>query len=112
MKENVIMAVFDSVEELIEQGIEFVTKDETYFYVRVKPRAYYENSIWKVNRKTRKVEYMMFTEYIISVSDHVVEASVNDLIPEESPTFCPHPRMVKIARPEHRSNASIGLPSS
>ena len=54
------MAVFDSVEELIEQGIEFVTKDETYFYVRVKPSAYFENSIWKVNRKTRKVEYMMF----------------------------------------------------
>lgn len=74
------MAKYNSVKELIGQGIDFITKDETYFYVRVKPSSYYENSIWKVNRETRKVEYMMLTEYIISVMDHVVKARIEELI--------------------------------
>ena len=60
---------YQTVEEMLKQGIIFVIDYEGFYYVRVKPTAFYENAIWKVDKKTFEVSYMMFTDFIIDIDN-------------------------------------------
>lgn len=61
------MSDYNSLDDLLKEEVNFVTEYDGFYYVKLKPKYFYENSIWKVNKKTGEVSYMMFTEYIINV---------------------------------------------
>ena len=52
-------------EELMaRKDILFISEYEDYLYVKLPPREYYDNCIWKVHKETHVVSYMMFTAYL------------------------------------------------
>ena len=55
-------------EELMaRKDVVFISEYEGYLYVALPARQYYDNCIWKVDKKTHEVYYMMFTEYLVNV---------------------------------------------
>lgn len=61
------MSDYATLDELLKEEVNAVYEYDGYFYVKLKPKCYYENAIWKVDKKTGKASYMMFTEFIINV---------------------------------------------
>lgn len=52
-------------EELMARSdIQFVAEHNGHIYVKLPPVEYYDNTIWKVDKKTHNVSYMMFTEFL------------------------------------------------
>ena len=43
---------------------QFVSEHGGYLYVKLPPTEYYDNTIWRVDKQTHEVFYMMFTEYL------------------------------------------------
>ena len=41
----------------------FVSDYQGYIYVKLHANDTYDNTIWKVNKKTHEVVYMMYTDY-------------------------------------------------
>lgn len=63
------MAKTPSYDELMaRQDVDFISECDGYLYVSLPARQMFDNTIWKVNKRTKEVSYMMFTEYIITVS--------------------------------------------
>ena len=60
----------DIIEHKNYRNVEFISELDDILYVKMDPEDYYENAIWKVNKKTKEITYMMFTEYIIDISEH------------------------------------------
>ena len=56
-------------EQLMAKTRSFITEYDGYLYVKLPAEEYYDNTIWKVNKETKEVSYMMFTEYIIEISE-------------------------------------------
>ena len=56
-------------DEVMNKEPIFISESEGYLYVLLPPAEHYDNTIWKVNKNTHEVVYMMFTDYIINVSD-------------------------------------------
>ena len=56
-----------SYDELMNQKPNFIAKCDGYLYVKLPPRQFYDNVIWKVNEKTKEVTYMAFTDYIVNI---------------------------------------------
>lgn len=73
------MNEYKSLDDLINAGIKQVYEYDGFYYVLVKAREYYDNSIWKVNKKTGEVSYMMFTEFIINVERFATSVDPNEL---------------------------------
>jgi len=55
--------MIENLEQLLRSDIISVAEDGGFFYVRVKPDGPYDNTIWKVNKRTRQVTYMMLTVF-------------------------------------------------
>lgn len=55
--------MIENLEQLLQQEIISVAEDGGYFYVRTKPDGAYDNTIWKVNKRTGSVIYMMLTAF-------------------------------------------------
>lgn len=57
-------------EELMaRQDKVFVSEYEDFLYVKLPPREHYDNTIWKVNKRTHEVTYMMFTKYLVTIDE-------------------------------------------
>lgn len=66
-------AVYENLDELLAADIVSISEYDGFYYVKTKPDCYYDNSIWKVNKQTRKATFMLFTEYIVNVMDKAKE---------------------------------------
>ena len=57
------VTVYETLEELLNADIDFITECDDSYYIRLKPESYYDNSVWVVNKHTLKVSFMLFTQY-------------------------------------------------
>lgn len=57
------------------KDVEFIAELDGYLYVKLPAREMYDNTIWKVDKKTHKVTYMMYTEFF------TIEDSVSYVVP-------------------------------
>ena len=73
------MRDYKTLDELLKADINFITEYGGFYYVKTKPEYHYENCIWKVDKKTGRASYMMFTEYIVSVADNAKPVNPSDL---------------------------------
>ena len=60
---------YESLNELIEQGIVYAAEDKDNYYITVEPDHPYENSMWIVDKKTKKIDWMYFTEWLVDKSE-------------------------------------------
>lgn len=67
------LTVYETLDELLHTNIIYASEYEGFYYIRVKPEYHYSNCIWKVDKKTGKSSYMMYTEYIITIMDKARE---------------------------------------
>ena len=56
--------VYETIDELINADIESLYEDRDNYYFHLIPECFCENAVWVVNKQTREVSYMMFTEFI------------------------------------------------
>lgn len=63
MKKTKYGDVYESLEELQNEDIEFVNEDDENYYIRLKPDGDYDNRMWKVHKKTGKVSSIFMTVY-------------------------------------------------
>lgn len=51
--------------DIFKGPIAFICEDKEYYYIRPKFKdGEYDDTVWKVNRKTGDIEYMDYTEFI------------------------------------------------
>ena len=74
-------------DELMAEKPVFVSECGNYLYIWPKAKQMYENTIWKVNKQTKEVAYMMFTEYIISVSKTATYVVPPEDVDEDDPAL-------------------------
>ena len=55
--------MIENLEQLLQHEIISVAEDGGNFYVRTKPDGAFDNTIWKVNKRTGSVSYMMLTAF-------------------------------------------------
>ena len=56
-------------ELMSREDASFIAEHGGYLYVKLPAREHYDNTIWKVDKSTHEVFYMMFTEYISTIDD-------------------------------------------
>lgn len=69
--------IYETLAELLSAGITYAAEYEGNYYIKVRPAPdryssdgiCYDNEIWKVDKKTGKASYMMFTQYILMFED-------------------------------------------
>ncbi len=77
------MTVYEALDELLNSKINFVTEYEGAYYFKLKPYCNLDNSIWKVNKTTGKVEYMMFTQYLCTgIAEKAKPITVEEILNE------------------------------
>lgn len=65
--------------EILRDGVVYAFEDSNFYYIRPKVQVEYDNTMWKVDKRTKKVEYMDFTKYILEVSPNAEEIDVSDI---------------------------------
>ena len=63
------MSKVPTYDDLMKEKPLFIAEYDGYLYVKLFPKQFYENTIWKVNKKTKEVSYMMFTQYLGEIDD-------------------------------------------
>ena len=56
--------IYNSLEELLKEEILYMSEYDGSYYIKLKPKEEYDNSMWKVDIRTGKVSYMLFTDYL------------------------------------------------
>lgn len=72
--------VYETVEELIEAGVCLVYECGNSYYVRITPPGRWYNCIWIVNKETREVTSMYYTDFLVTLSDKSREISVEEFL--------------------------------
>lgn len=54
---------YKTFEELVKEEISYMGEYSGYYYIKLKSDDFYDNSMWKVNKKTKEVSYMLFTQF-------------------------------------------------
>lgn len=70
---------YDTVDELRSQTIIDAYEDAQNYYFRVDSDDFYDNRIWIVNKSTKAVSYMSFTDWICDVMDNTAFMEVSAL---------------------------------
>lgn len=56
-------------DELVKQKPIFVSECDGYLYFWLPHEDRYDNTIWKVDKRTHEVAYMAFPDYLVQVSE-------------------------------------------
>lgn len=73
------MSDYTTLDALMKEKVNRVWEHNGYYYVELKPKQFYENAIWKVDKITGKASYMMFTEFLINVKRFATPVDPNEL---------------------------------
>lgn len=63
------LTVYETLDELLNSDIEFVSDYNGKYYIGVKPESKYDNSIWKVDKRTGEVSCSSFIDYMLEIED-------------------------------------------
>ena len=61
------MAEIPTYDELMSKKQEFVAECDGYLYVKLPAQQTNDNTVWRVDRKTHVVSYMMFTDFLCNI---------------------------------------------
>ena len=79
VNETTGLTEYEAFEEILNADIIEFTEDENNYYIRTKPQQYFENNIWIIDKKTEKVSFMYYTQYICDVIDNVTPVNPESL---------------------------------
>lgn len=65
--------IYESLDELLHADIVSASEYGDNYYIVAKREYAYSNCIWKVDKKTGKASYMMYTEYLLTIADKATE---------------------------------------
>ena len=71
---------YETLDELISAGIVFMAEDEKDYYIRTKIEDYYDNGMYRVNKATEKLSFLLFTEFISEYSDKTTPVNIEEFI--------------------------------
>lgn len=63
------LEVYETLQELIDKGITEAWDYQNNYYICVRLDDNYDNRIWVVDKKTKKVSSMFFTEFMLFIMD-------------------------------------------
>ncbi len=70
---------YETFDELLNADVLFITEDEKNYYIRVKPERFFDNCVWVVDKDTKKVSFIYYTDYLVDVIDHAVPVDLQFL---------------------------------
>lgn len=53
------------IDELLKKEITEITEDENNYYVKTKPDELYDDTVWKVDKKTKKIEWASYVANVV-----------------------------------------------
>lgn len=73
------LIVYETVDDFRDQTITLAYEDAQNYYFRVRSHDFYDNRIWIVNKSTKAVSYMSFTDWMCDVEDRTTPMEVGVL---------------------------------
>lgn len=67
-----------TLDELLSSDVGDVFENEEAYFVLLSPEMHYDNSMWKIDKRTNSVSYMEFTQYILEEADESEVLSVEE----------------------------------
>lgn len=71
---------YETLDELLSAGINSAWETDGYYYIKLKPDGPYDNGMWRVDKKTKSVSYIDFTDFIINIEDNANEINPQVLL--------------------------------
>lgn len=62
---------YESFNELLNADIDEMTENKNRYFIQLKPEQFYDNTVWVVDKQTKSVSFIHFTEYLINFMDKV-----------------------------------------
>lgn len=63
------LIVYETFDELLDADIEIMSDYDGFYYIRLKPQELYDDSIWKVDKRTGEVSCSSFIDYMLDIQD-------------------------------------------
>lgn len=73
------LIVYETVDDFRDQTITLAFEDAQNYYFRVASHDFYDNRIWIVNKSTKAVSDMYFTDWMCDVMDSTTPMEVGVL---------------------------------
>ena len=73
------LIVYETVDDFRDQTITLAYEDAQNYYFRVASHDFYDNRIWIVNKSTKAVSDMYFTDWMCDVMDSTTPMEVEVL---------------------------------
>lgn len=73
------VTMYETLDDLLNADMESVYEDNSNYYFHLVPECYYENAVWSVDKKTYRVSYIMYTEFLC---EHMYEKGTKQISPE------------------------------
>lgn len=64
---------YKHIDEISLNEIVYAAEFDGYYYLKLKPETYCDNSMWKVDKNTGEATYIDYTAFIIDISKHATE---------------------------------------
>lgn len=71
------LTVCENVDDMIKLGITVLYEDEDYYYILTKKEDFYDNGMYKVNKATEEVSFIMYPVFITEVENKPGTKPVN-----------------------------------
>lgn len=66
------------LKELHEIGIESITENELYYFVRMKPKHYYDHDMYKINKKNNSISFIDLINYLCEFENDTKKVSLEE----------------------------------
>lgn len=68
-----------TLEEILKNDITYASEDSEFYYLRPKTEEVYDTTMWKVDKKTKKAEFVDFPWYILNILPNAKEIDISDI---------------------------------
>ena len=64
------VVIYETFEDLLDADIDFISENEQNYYIRIKSKAFYDDNMWAVDKKTNKVSFIGYINYMLNIMDN------------------------------------------
>ena len=75
--------VSGTFDDLLNEDISFVKETEDFYFIGLKSQGNYDNTIYKVNKKTKEVSWMVFIDFLLEYGEKYSELNVEEFLKRE-----------------------------
>lgn len=79
MKKHEYGVEYETLDELLSSDPIEIYEDEDNYYFSLKPDGLYDNSMWVVDKKSKNVSFMYFTQFIVERLDKARKITINEI---------------------------------